>query len=165
MTSLAILAVGIAWVQAGFRPGRFVLKGEFSVHASVSRVFPMFEPVGEKQWAQGWDPQPIYPATMEAAEGTVFQTVGQKGGESIWTITKFERDKAIEYTVVTPGHDVTQVSVTCDGAGDQTHVTVIYRITGLTEKGNEFGAEHSRAFSEVMDHWKTHVSLALAHHG
>jgi len=163
MNTITLFAVlGLVAAQAGFKPERFVASGRFQLDSTVAQAFPMFEPIGEKQWAQGWDPQAIFPPDIEPAEGTVFETLGSKGVPSIWTITHFDLDREIEYTVVTPGHDTTQVVVTCKSVGPtKTEVSVIYRITGLSEKGNEFGRAHKLNFNSIMEHWREHVSLAL----
>jgi hypothetical protein len=42
--------------------------------AHLYRVFPLFEPLGEKLWAEGWDPTMLYPSTGEVAVGTIFTT-------------------------------------------------------------------------------------------
>jgi hypothetical protein len=160
--TVLLLPLGLLTVQPGFKPGRFVATGKFRLHASVSRAFTMFEPIGEKEWAQGWDPNPIYPDVIKPVEGAVF-TTREKGEPSIWTITRYERGRTIEYSVVSPGHDTTQISVACKGIAESvTEVTVSYRITGLSEQGNEYGLEHKSMFGSVMDHWRERISLALA---
>ena len=122
----------------------------------------MFEPIGEKQWAEGWDPRPIYPDDIKPAVGAVFTTTAE-GEPSIWTITRYEPGRTIEYSVVSPGQYTTQISVFCKSIEHAiTEVTVTYRITGLSEKGNEFGREHKSQISAIMNHWRHHISQALA---
>jgi hypothetical protein len=163
MTFLAAIAVlALAVAQASFQPGRFVASGQFELDAPVSKAFPMFEPLGEKAWAQGWNPQPIYPVDIKPEVGTVFQTEGSKGIPSTWIMTRYEHDQTVEYSVFTPGHDTTQIVVTCHSLSpNKTEVHVTYCITGLSVKGNEFGQSHKYHFAEIMEHWRIHVSGAL----
>jgi len=159
---LMILPLGLFAVQTGFKPERFVASGKFQLDAPVSQAFPMFEPIGEKRWAEGWEPLPVYPSNIQASEGTVFSTKA-KGGQSIWTITRYEKGKLVEYNVVTPSHDATLIAVVCKPLGDsKTEVSVTYRITSLSEKGSQFGREHSAQFNALMLHWQDQISGALS---
>ncbi len=162
MSTFAFLSLAAILLSTQtFRPEQFVATGSFDLNCPVTDAFPMFEPIGEKRWAEGWDPKPIYPDDIEPNVGTVFETLGKKGVPSIWTICRYEKNRKIEYNVVTPGHDVTQITVLCLSSGGKTHVEVTYRITGLAEKGNELGRAHKDHYSELMEHWHEHISRAL----
>jgi hypothetical protein len=147
-----------------FKPERFVATADLHFNDAATTIFKMFEPLGEKQWAKGWEPVPVYPQDIPPAEGTVFVT-HSKAEQSIWTITRYEAGKFIEYNVITPSHDATQVLVACHRINDHSSkVTVTYRITGLSESGNQFGRKHALHFTAIMDHWQETISEALKRH-
>lgn len=159
---LFTLLVGVIAVQEVFKPSQTVATGKFLLDAPVTRVFSMFEPIGEKRWSPGWNPQAVFPDDIKAAEGTVFTTEGSKGPRSIWTIVRYVPNKTIEYSVVTPDFGTTQLVVACKAPGaSKTEVTVTYRITGLSEKGNKYGRDHKGHFAAYMEHWREHISQAL----
>ena len=163
LLTLVSISYTLLTAQAQFAPERVVASGKLLLMAEVSRVFPMFEPEGEKQWAEGWEPTPIYPPKMPPAEGTVFQTTGSKGKPSIWIITRYVPNETIEYSVVTAEHDTTQISIACHKlSSKETSVAVTYRITGLSPKGNAFARMHSAHFHEILDDWQDRISDCLA---
>lgn len=61
--------------------------------APASRVFPLFEPIGEKQWAEGWDPQMLHPMSGITQKGAVFTMQSHDGISTIWSVTHFDPDK------------------------------------------------------------------------
>jgi hypothetical protein len=103
----------------------------------LKQVFPMFQPEGEKSWTANWDPQYVWPSDGQPREGLVFTHDNGKGGQSIWTMTRFdEQDHHIEYTVVAPGSHVTQIRIRCEQARpDQTEASVCYTVTPISEEG------------------------------
>jgi hypothetical protein len=134
--------------------------------ATIEEVFPLFEPLGEKHWAHGWDPEMLYPASGIAEEGTVFTT--QHAGEpaKIWTIIAYERERAyVAYFNVLPQSHTSRIDVRCEPAGERAssaHIT--YTLTALTESGNSYLAaftqEHYRTY---IDSWQTAIAHYLLH--
>jgi len=137
---------------------------DFVLGLPLARAFPLFEPEGEKLWAEGWEPRYLHPADGRAARGMVFTT--DHGGEhTIWTMVRHEPAAGlVEYVRCTPGSRMGRVLVQCaslDAA--RTRVNVIYALTGLTEAGNarirELDAAHYRAF---IDGWSKSIEAALS---
>ncbi|MBI1744065.1 hypothetical protein HYR54_13510 [Candidatus Acetothermia bacterium] len=97
--------------------------------ASASRVFPLFEPIGEKQWAEGWDPHMLYPASGVTQEGSVFTTQSHESSPTIWTVTHFDPEKfQITYLRVTPDSNVAKVEIHCadnQAKTTQAHIILI----------------------------------------
>jgi hypothetical protein len=129
----------------------------FVVALPPAGAFTLFEPVGEKLWAEGWNP--VFASAKDAnlSTDTVFTrdlvTQGQTGS-SVWLITRYDRPAgAIEYRVVYPGQRVARITVQCHPApGAGTNVEVTYRYTGLSAEGDHYIAamtdEKYRAFIE-----------------
>jgi hypothetical protein len=106
--------------------------------APPEKVFPLFEPVGEKAWAAGWDPRFVYPQDEEAREGAVFRVEAESGPDTIWVISRCDRERhAIEYLTVKPDTQVGHIRIeVADGSDGTSAATVTYTFTALTEQGN-----------------------------
>lgn len=100
-------------------------------------VFPMFQPEGEKSWTANWNPQYIWPRDGLPHEGLVFTHDNGHGGESIWTMTRFDQDNyRIEYTVVAPDSHVSQIRIRCEQTQPrETSATISYTVTPISEAG------------------------------
>src|SRR5689334_14276873 len=73
------------------------------VSANVHQAFPLFEPLGEKSWVQGWNPEMLYPSSGIAQEGTVFTTQHPGEPAKTWTIITYEKEQAhVTYINVLP---------------------------------------------------------------
>jgi hypothetical protein len=134
--------------------------------APPGRVFPLFEPVGEREWAADWEPEFLYPRSGAAEVGAVFTTRHPGEADTIWTITAHDPARFhLTYLRVTPGSCVGLVDIGCDGAPDgTTHAAVTYAFTALGEAGNNFLAgfteEHYQAY---MASWETAINYFLRH--
>lgn len=137
------------------------------VPAAVERAFPLFEPLGEKRWARGWNPDMLYPASGAAQEGTVFTTQHADEPAKIWTIVLYDKAQAhVVYVNVLPHAYTSRIAVRCqpDGA-EASSVCVTYTLTALTPHGNEYiemftEEHHYRAY---ISSWEMAISYYLLH--
>ncbi len=137
------------------------------VPAAVDRAFPLFEPLGEKHWARGWNPDMLFPASGEAKVGTVFTT--QHAGEpaKIWTIIVYEKEQAhVTYVNVLPHAYTSRIDVRCEPDGTEaTSVCVTYMLTALSPHGNEhiesFTGEHH--YKAYISSWEMAIAYYLLH--
>lgn len=139
------------------RTGTIRLKG------SLDRVFPLFGPVREKEWAPGWEPHIVAPLTSEVAEGMVF-TVEQQHGTMFWIVTRFDpAAHAISYVNVTPGDLVNRILIRCRSlAANETEVSVTYQHTGLAAVGNQYvESQNETAYAAKMRHWEEAINHLL----
>ncbi len=122
-----------------FTAERVTMSQTIHLAASPNRVFPLFEPIGEKAWAEGWDPQMLIPADGTAQKGAVFTTSHPAGGESIWTMTAYDPTTLhLAYQRVTPDMQVVFIEIQCEDVQDgTTRATITYTLTGLSAAGNE----------------------------
>jgi len=123
-----------------FKSERISRTSTITLNAPLKRVFPLFGPIREKEWAAGWEPQVLYSTTGSVEEYMVFKTRSHHGHEpdSTWTVSKYHPDQAfIEYTVFAPGR-LWWITIRCrEGiVGETTEAEITYTYTGLTEKGN-----------------------------
>jgi len=139
---------------------RAVRSHSFVVALPAKRAFGLFEPEGERAWAEGWAPRYVHPADGRAEQGMVF-TTGHGGEETIWMVIRHEPSAGIvEYARVTPGSRVASVLVQCAALEPaRTRVTVIYTFTGLSEAGNALvrGMDEGR-YRDYIESWAAAIA-------
>src|SRR5689334_8455041 len=74
-----------------FQPERISKVATIQLDGSIDVVFPLFGPIREKDWADGWDPEILYSTTNVVEEHMMFRTSGRFEGEDFytWVITQF----------------------------------------------------------------------------
>jgi hypothetical protein len=136
----------------------------FVVARPLREAFTLFEPEGERLWAEGWNPVYLHPADGKATAGMVFTTA--HGNENtIWTMTRHEPTAGlVEYVRVSPGSRTGCVLVHCTALdAARTRVNVIYAMTGLSEAGNARIREMDEAhYREFIESWGRDIERALA---
>lgn len=145
-----------------FDPAHRTRSATIRLDAPPDRAFEMFTPLGERAWAQGWDPVFLHPRDGAAGEGSVFIT--RAGGrETIWTTVAHDPPRRAAYSRVTPGFHAVIVEVRLRDAGDgATLADVAYAFTALTPEGNDAVAGMADGFDGWMDEWQTSINRALA---
>ncbi len=146
-----------------------------TIHLSAApeRVLPLFEPIGEMRWAEGWAPRLLYPASGEACVGMVFTTQHPGEAETTWTVATYDAARChITYVRQTPGSRIGVIDVACAAAGEHASAaTVTYTFTALGEAGNAYIAafteEHYAAYmagwERAINHYLRH-GVAVRHH-
>jgi len=137
----------------------------FTVHldAAPGQVFPLFGPIGEREWAPGWDPRIIFPADGSSpAKGSVF-TTSDKDGDEIWLVTGYDAQNGfISYVAVLPGSVVTEIEVRVQKQGESKSVAeVTHRRTALSPAGNHFVSALSENAARHAAHWEHAMNEAL----
>ena len=135
----------------------------FSVPLPAAPAFAFFEPIGEKNWAEGWQPVFASPPDARLHDGSVF-TVDHPhahGGAitSVWTVSRYEPPQLIEYRNVLPGVRATCISVRCTPQGAGTRVTVRYVYHGLSAAGDALIAQMTpTAYATMIDGWGSAIA-------
>jgi len=128
--------------------------GSFELDMSPDAAFPLFTAPGEGAWAPGWNPFILNGDGYK--KGTVWVTEGH-GHTAYWYVENYDTvSRHARYVRVTPRADTGTVDVRVSENGDGSKITVVYHMTGLSEKGNE-NLESSfseSAYSEMMEHWR-----------
>jgi hypothetical protein len=148
--------------ESDFKAERISRSSTITIHSSIDKVFPLFGPLLEKEWAVGWEPRVIYLDQENVAEHMIFQTKSQYDDDYLWAVTQYEpQNFKIEYTVQTPGR-VWFIRVQCTPENKQTSATVTYTYTGLTEKGNQHNKEAlEKMFSRDLKDWEEAINYYL----
>jgi hypothetical protein len=131
------------------------------LHDNIARVFPLFGPVREADWAEGWAPEILY-GYADAEEHMVFRTKGE-GEYYQWIITQFDPQRfQIEYTV-TAAERVWFIRVECKPYQNETLATVSYTYIGLTEDGHTRNKKAmDRIFAHNLGDWEEAVNHYLS---
>jgi hypothetical protein len=132
-----------------------------TLNAPPEQVFPLFGPVRESEWAEGWSPEIVYSGSpLAEEEGAIFLT-RHDGMETTWVVTRYEPDDyRIEYARITPGAAAMRVLVCCEaGEENKTIAHITYEITALGEGSAGVYETH---YPEMMAHWEEVINKALA---
>jgi len=134
----------------------------FHLDAPVIRVFPLFTALGEKAWAQGWEPEVL---SGREERGSVFRTVhGDR--EATWIVVDYRpAEGRVSYARLVQGSNIGLVDVRCSAAaGGGTEVSVRYTLTGVNPQGQAFVTEFldPAHYSHMIEEWRAAISKALA---
>ena len=135
--------------------------------APPAAVFPLFGPVRESEWSPHWNPQMIFPTDKRQLPGSVF-TTGHDSDEAVWLMDTYdEAALRIGYVILRPGKTATRLDIALKSKPDHTtEATITYRLTALSEAGDQAVKEFARSFPSQRDHWEqavTHRLRELAH--
>jgi hypothetical protein len=138
----------------------------FTIDAPPAVVAPLFGAQRERAWAEGWDPQFLYPQPPEDKWGVVF-TVTHGRHSSTWITTVFEPEKGhIQHVYFIPDTMVTLIDIHLAPSGASgTRVEVIYERTALSPELNDHVQEQGRADSRSADHWRAAIEDCLKKEG
>ncbi|HTP25047.1 MAG TPA: SRPBCC family protein [Anaeromyxobacteraceae bacterium] len=131
---------------------RKVITHQARIHAPLSKVFPLLCPVREYEWIDGWSCDLVYSESGFAEKGAIFTTEFRPEGASIWTITRHEPFKAVEFVVVFPGSHVMsiEISLTAIESGEtKLDWTCIY--TSLVEPNEFIASVDQESFNERQE--------------
>jgi hypothetical protein len=151
-----------------FQPKRISRTAQITVNAPLNEAFALFGPVREKDWAEGWDPKLIDPASEPVQERMVFTTrsnFGQEEPDDVWIVSAHSPgDAFVEYTVFAR-ELVRWVEVVCEETADgqKTRAEVTYTFLGLTERGNSLSNEMLELiFERDLRDWEEAINRYLA---
>lgn len=136
------------------------------LNAPPGVTFPLFGPKRETLWAPEWAPRFVFPPDGEVdASGAVFLVdADDERPESTWVMTAYEEAEGrVEYVYVAPGHNVTQLWITVNAAGDEASaVSVTYRRTSLGIAGDTFVQRFTETYEAMGREWEQAINGYLA---
>lgn len=146
--------------------GRITRSHTQRIEAPADVVFPLLCPVRESDWLDGWREavEIIHSQSGLAEEGCVFRTHQAGRPETVWMITRHDRqERVVEFVRVTAGLVATRLRIAVDEDVDGTSaVHITYTFTPLGPEGRAFvratygeGAfrEDMAWWEESMNHW------------
>jgi hypothetical protein len=136
--------------------------GAFHLDAPVARAFPLFTALGEKAWAEGWEPELL---SGQEERGSVFRTA-HGGHEAVWIVVDYRpAEGQVSYARLVQGSNMGLVDVRCSAApGGGTDVSVRYTLTGVNAQGRAFVQKFldPRHYGRMIEEWREATSKALA---
>jgi hypothetical protein len=122
----------------------------------VDRVFPLFTPIGETLWVDGWEPEFLHPQSGETRQGMVFRTA--HGDETtLWACADWDPTAHhVRYVWVTPDSRFGFVDVTCRSVADgATEASIAYTFTALNAAGEAYLSKLTvDAFAHMIESWR-----------
>ncbi len=104
------------------------------------QVFPLLCPVLEYDWLEHWDAEIVYTESGVAELDCIFKTFFNPGETEVWSVTRYEKNRCIEFIIMDTNHVVRYTITlqdnqngTCDGNWAQ----VITALTPKEEKSME----------------------------
>jgi hypothetical protein len=135
----------------------------FHLDAPLAHVIPLFTALGERDWAEGWDPEML---SGKDERGSAWRTFGHAGSETVWIVTDYRpAEGRASYARVAYSSNIGLVDVTCTvAAGGGTDVSVRYTLTPLTSDGKAFVDDFLRgdSYSKMIEEWRASTSALLA---
>jgi hypothetical protein len=136
------------------------------LEGDVARVFPLFGPLREREWAEGWNPTIVWPTDEVVLERMVFLVRSAHGDarETMWVVSRYDEARAlVEYIVFEP-ESVHWIRIRCRSAEDEngTEAAVTYTYVGTTESARR---RNARALASMYRHdlkdWETAINHYL----
>ena len=137
-----------------------------TLNAPLLEVFPLFGPIREKEWAEGWNPRMVTEHSTDVEQHMVFQTEAHADADPqtyTWVLSSYDPDNAfIEYTVFA-GERLWWITIRCDQSeGDKAiRATITYKYVGLSEEGDQ---RNERALEAMYRHELIDWEVAINHY-
>jgi hypothetical protein len=145
------------------KPNRATHAHTLRLRASPEKVFPLFCPVRETEWADGWSPDLVISSCGVAERDCVFVT-SDKRGSAIWYVMRHEPEQFfVEMLKIAPGVTACRLKIQLSPEGGGCMAEVTYSHTSLGPAGDElvaaFTAEHygkfMQSWEEALNHFLT----------
>lgn len=147
-----------------FRSTRISKRATIILNGSPDIVFPLFGPVLEKEWCDGWDPEILFSTTNLIDEHMIFRTRAKFETETFytWVLSQYNpENRIVEYTVSTENR-IWFIRVECHQHGDKTSVTVSYTFNSLNERGVEYNKiSLEQMFERNLEDWSEAINYYL----
>ena len=121
-----------------FKPLRITKETELDITARPEKVFPLLCPVREYEWIEPWRCQMRYSESGVAENNCIFETdFPHNGGPETWTVSRYEKNRCIEFVRFTAQEKVVKLDVWLTGTPQGT-TRLLWRktFTGLSPQGN-----------------------------
>ena len=138
----------------------------FTVDAPFKQVAPLFGAHEERKWADGWDPQFVYPIPARDQQGEVFRVAhGQQS--SVWINTALDLGAGhIQYAHVLNDVMATLIDIHASRQGpEKTAVVVVYERTALTPEANEHVQHSAKGDENAGKEWGEAMNAYFAKAG
>ncbi len=144
------------------RPDRVTHSYVQTIEGTPEVIFPLYCPVKEAEWCEGWDPVAVYTTSGVVEPECVF-TTEDNGIESAWFVTVYDNKQGlVEMIKHTPGVTISKLTISIEPICQQTTRAIIsYGFTSLSKAGDEVLKEFTKenyntsmaAWEKAMNHY------------
>ncbi len=148
-----------------FQPLRIIKESILEIEATAHQVFPLLCPIREYEWVEPWQCDLLYSESGVAENNCIFETdFAHNGGKETWIVTRYEKDRCIEFVRFTAGEKIVKLDIRLTAAGDQaTRLSWRKIYTGLSPDGNgiirriaeEQFADEAVRIEKMLNHYMT----------
>jgi hypothetical protein len=137
------------------KPNRAIHTYRQRLDAAPARVFPLYCPVRETEWADGWLPELVISSSGIAERDCIFLTA-DKLGMATWYITRYEPERwFIEMLKILPGVTACRLSFQLSENGNGCYADITYSHTSLGPAGDELVAKFTADYYQsFMQEWE-----------
>jgi hypothetical protein len=165
LASAVSLGAVLATNSAEVKLPRSVQHGEFDLAISAKQAFPLFSPEGERPWAAGWDPKPVFPAeeAVRWQRNAVFTTDHNNEHLTWWILDVDRATRTADYLNVGNGR-ISRITVHVQSIDEShCHVDVTYILSATEASASELVQRaNSEQMRHRMIHWKQAIEEAIA---
>ncbi|MCG8619265.1 MAG: hypothetical protein MI802_23845 [Desulfobacterales bacterium] len=134
-----------------------------TIEGTPEEIFPLYCPVKETLWCEGWDPVAVYSGSGVVEPDCVF-TTEENGIESAWYVTVYDFEQGqVEMVKHTPGVTILKLIIKIEPvSGKKTRATISYGLTSLGRSGDEvLKAFTKESYDRDMAAWETAMNHYL----
>ncbi len=145
------------------KPKRITRSYVQTIQGTPGEIMPLYCPVQEAKWCEGWDPIIVYSESGVVEPDCVFVT-GDGTSESAWFVTQHDPVGGnVEMVKHTPGKTFVKLTITLDTlTKDTTRATITYSTTSLGPEGDKALAAFTEdAYKTMMSAWETAMNHYL----
>lgn len=153
-------------VTATFTPTEVSRERTIFLNDRPEIVFPLFEPLNERNWVDGWEPLVLFPSNGVAREGMIFLTKPRFEDEENyrWVLTHYDTENFRISYHVSAAERLWFIDVTCIPLEEGTAATICYTYIGLTpEAARRNKAALGMMFKDNLKDWEDAINTFLAH--
>jgi hypothetical protein len=148
-----------------FKSERVSKTAEIILMRAIEQIFPLFGPIEEKKWADGWKPVILYPNSEKIEEGMVFTTHSQNHIESVyaWIVSKYQPGNHLIQYIVSTINRYWVITVQCIPLSDkETKAVITYTFTGINNIGNEINKQSiEKMFERDLKDWEESINYYI----
>ena len=136
------------------------LVGTVEVPLAGPDAFRLFTPIGEKVWAQDWDPLFTTPVEDDSQPGTVFEIDHHDAIRSAWVVCRREPGQLIHYARFIPGKNAGTIIVHLTATPSGSIATIEYELTALSAAAAADLAQFAAHYPKFLSEWEEAIAKA-----
>lgn len=138
------------------KPRRVTRTYTQTLAGTPAEIFPLYCPVKESLWCEGWDPVVVYSESGVVEQDCVFITV-DGGKQAVWFVTEYDAVKGcVEMIKHTPEKTFVKLNILLAAvSAKKSQAPITYSYTALSEAGEKALAAFTAAqYETAMAAWE-----------